>query len=343
MAKSELTTASVLAFERKIDPSDAILSAGRWDARRNTAAWRPIEIREKSIRGTISNRLKARDQDPARLDASIQSPNLQRVDVATLFGDTDTLKVRFTLRILGGTGIPSACNNAAYQSKLVETIRAYVDRDKKNRFEELAKRYATNIANARFLWRNRLGAENVEVVVSHVREGVSQKTLMFDALQFSLLAFSNDGVDELAALIADGLAGDRPVLLDIAAYARVGDGQEVFPSQELILDKGEKKGQKSKTLYAIGDVAAIHSQKIGNALRTIDTWYEGDNASPIAVEPYGSVTSQGKACRPPKGKKDFYSLLDDWVLRGNIPELAQQHFVVANLVRGGVFGEAEQG
>ena len=31
MAKTELKTASVLAFERKLDPSDALLSAGRWE------------------------------------------------------------------------------------------------------------------------------------------------------------------------------------------------------------------------------------------------------------------------------------------------------------------------
>ncbi|WP_287925542.1 type I-F CRISPR-associated protein Cas7f/Csy3, partial [Diaphorobacter sp.] len=29
----KLTTASVLAFERKLDPSDAVFHAGRWDDR----------------------------------------------------------------------------------------------------------------------------------------------------------------------------------------------------------------------------------------------------------------------------------------------------------------------
>jgi len=40
----------------------------------------------------------------------------------------------------------------------------------------------------------------------------------------------------------------------------------------------------------------MHSQKIGNALRTIDTWYEKSKESgPIAIEAYGSVTPQGEA------------------------------------------------
>ena len=88
----------------------------------------------------------------------------------------------------------------------------------------------------------------------------------------------------------------------------------------------------------------MHSQKIGNALRTIDTWYpnpDGEELGPIAVEPYGSVTSQGRAYRQPKQKMDFYSLLDGWVLNDKVPDAEQQHYVMANLIRGGVFGEKE--
>ena len=97
---TELKTASVLAFERKLDPSDALLFSGNWEGRNHSADWHSITIREKSVRGTISNRLKTTGQDPAKLDAAIQNPNLQTVDVATLPADADTLKVQFTLRVL---------------------------------------------------------------------------------------------------------------------------------------------------------------------------------------------------------------------------------------------------
>jgi CRISPR-associated protein Csy3 len=127
--------------------------------------------------------------------------------------------------------------------------------------------------------------------------------------------------------------------LQVTAFVRIGAGQEVFPSQELILDRG--RGDKSKTLYDVDGVAAIHSQKIGNAIRTIDTWYpEAAANGPIAIEPYGSVTTQGKAYRQPKEKADFYNLLDSWIIKDKTPEPAQQHFVIATLIRGGVFGEA---
>ncbi|MDX2053251.1 MAG: type I-F CRISPR-associated protein Csy3 [Polyangiaceae bacterium] len=340
MANNEISTASVLAFERKLDPSDGLFSAGNWADRKSTN-WPPVAVREKSVRGTISNRLKAKDQDPAKLDGKIQSPNLQRVDVATLPPDADTLRVKFTLRVLGGAGHPSACNSDAYQTKLLDTVNAYVN---SQGFSVLATRYAFNLANGRFLWRNRVGAEAVEVTVTQLKDGKAQDEWCFDSLKISLREFTeNAELKRLASAIEGGLAGSSHVLLQVVAHVRIGNGQEVFPSQELILDKGDKKGQKSKTLYTVRDVAGLHSQKVGNALRTIDTWYpDSAELGPIAIEPYGSVTSLGKAYRQPKQKMDFYTLLDRWVLKGESPPLEQQHYVMANLVRGGVFGESEK-
>lgn len=341
MTNDSLKTASVLAFERKLDPSDALFYAGRWDHRDDSAAWNGIAVNEKSVRGTISNRLKTKDQDPAKLDASIENPNLQKVDVAALPHEADTLKAQFTLRILSGTGTPSACNDSAYRQRLQETVQSYVQA---NGFGELARRYASNLANGRWLWRNRMGAEQVDMRIARLVDGKSEQTWRFDALSLSLRDFDTSGpaaaaLNELAQRIEAGLGGREHVLLQVTAYARLGAGQEVFPSQELILNR--ERGDKSKTLYHVQKIAGIHSQKVGNALRTIDTWYpDADELGPIAVEPYGSVTTQGKAYRQPKVKTDFYSLLDNWVLKGKAPNQGDQHFVMAVLVRGGVFGEA---
>lgn len=342
---SNKDTPSVLAFERKLDPSDAVFHAGNWQARNDAKGWEPVRLQEKSVRGTISNRLKASAQDPLKLDAAIEKPNLQTVDVAALPMDADTLRVRFTLRVLPGVGQPSACNKADYQKKLITLAQDYAAQ---HGFRELARRYAINLANGRFLWRNRVGAENVEVEVARMQQGQTEIIGRFDALSFSLRDFNmpadaQQDVQKLADLMAQGLRGEAHVLLQITAYVRLGAGQEVFPSQELILDRG--RGDKSKTLYAVGTgknaVAAMHSQKIGNALRTVDDWYQeaGENG-PIAVEPYGSVTTQGKAYRQPKGSKDdFYTLFDGWMLKDKVPSEAQQHYVMAVLIRGGVFGE----
>lgn len=207
---------------------------------------------------------------------------------------------------MAGAGTPSACNNAEYQAKLEQAVAKY---KQAQGFGELAHRYANNLANGRFLWRNRMGAEQVEVSVRQLAQGKTTKEWTFDALSLSLRAFEDTAeLKELSGVIASALAGEQHLLLEVVAYVRVGSGQEVFPSQELIMDRS--RGDKSKTLYSIGDdkTGAIHSQKLGNAIRTIDTWYPNEveeDLGPIAVEPYGSVTTRGKAYRHPKEKKIF--------------------------------------
>jgi CRISPR-associated protein Csy3 len=212
---TEIKTASVLAFERKLDPSDALFYAGSWNARTDTASWQPVQLREKSVRGSNSSRRKAKDQDPAKRDAAIENPNLQTVDVATLPAEADTLKVKFTLRVLAGTGQPSACNDADYRQKLLATVGGYVQQ---YGFAELARRYAGNLANGRFLWRNRIGAEQVEVQVAQLKDGKELTQWSFQALDFSLLdlqtpAYQSDQLGALAAVIESGLSGSAHVLL----------------------------------------------------------------------------------------------------------------------------------
>jgi CRISPR-associated protein Csy3 len=336
MTKSTIKTASVLAFERKLANSDAMMYAGNWVG---SDVWQPVLIQEKAVRGTISNRLKnAIASDPAKLDAEIQKANLQRVDVAALPFDCDTLKISFTLRVLGNLAVPSVCNDQEYQAELATVINGYIT---EQGFGELAARYAENLANGRFLWRNRMGAEAIKVCIT---SKANSKTWEFDSEAFNLRAFSQP-LGDLAGLakeIERGLTGDGFAFLTIDAFARLGNGQEVFPSQELVLDSNSKK---SKVLYQVDGGAALHSQKVGNALRTIDSWYPEaieSGLGPIAVEPYGSVTSRGKAYRQPKQKMDFYTLLDNWVTKGHKPALEQQHYVMAILIRGGVFGEKSE-
>lgn len=331
MAKhNDIKTASVLAFERKLANSDAVMLAGTWQGEE----WLPVRIQEKAVRGTISNRLKnALVSDAAKLDAEIQKANLQRVDVASLPADADTLKMRFSLRVLGNLATPSVCNDRTYQAALQEVIEGYIA---EQGFSELALRYATNLANGRFLWRNRVGAGHLRVRVQ------GSKLWEFDAHDYSLRHFDqrDSHLVALADEIAKGLTGDTFVMLNVEAFAFLGNGQEVFPSQELVLDSNS---DKSKVLYQVNGTAALHSQKIGNALRTIDTWHpHAEDLGAIAVEPYGSVTSRGIACRQPKEKMDFYTLLDNWVTKGIKPDTEQQHFVMAVLIRGGVFGEKSE-
>lgn len=331
---NKLKTASVLAFERNLDISDGFFS--QMDSSNQDSQTKPVTIKEKSVRGTISNRLKnAITNDPAKLDAEIEKANLQRVDSAALDEDCDTLVATWSCKVLPFTGKPSVCNDQEYQQALQSTVKRYLDTQG---VSELARRYAMNIANARWLWRNRVGAESITVNVTCEIGGTSHE-FHFDAKSLSLKNFDTDNSDiqKLATLIEQGLNDEAFVILYIKAFAKMGYGQEVYPSQELVLDTGKTK---SKELYQINGKAGMHSQKIGNAIRTIDTWYPAytDNGFPIAVEPYGAVTTLGTAFRQPKEKMDFYNLFDNWVLKGEAPAVDQQHYVMGVLIRGGVFG-----
>lgn len=326
--KSELTTATVLAFERNLDISDAFF--WQTNSQAETQNLTPIGINEKSVRGTISNRLKnAISNDPVKLDAEIEKANLQTVDSAALDAANDTLVVKWTCKVLPFTGKPNVCNNQDYQAKVLEVVASY-----KNvlGLRELAKRYAMNIANARWLWRNRVGAEFIQLTISNKSESVKIQ----NARDIRLNDFNADSseIQTITKWIEQGLTGEAFSVLSIEARAIVGYGQEVYPSQELVLDTGKKK---SKVLYQINNIAGMHSQKISNAIRTIDDWYT-DAEFPIAIEPYGAVTTLGKAFRQPKLKEDFYSLFDAWVLKGEQPSPENQHYVMGVLIRGGVFG-----
>jgi len=343
----------VLAFASNFSVSDGLLSAGLWSNRGDPSRFEGIRIHRQSLRGTISTRraLTAED-DPARLQHKVENANIQTVDKAALPRSADTLLLEFTLKVLPGAGVPVACGSREYAEKLAERVKAYAD---EHGFAELARRYAIQLASAYYLWRNRDAAEDVEVRIAHCVHGSIVKEWCFDALNFELGArlfdLSNQSpetvraIDELAAIIATVLKaqkGSLPAILEVQAYARLGRGQAVYPSQEL----GEEKvgDQKiSRVLYQLNNVAAIHSQKLGNPLRAIDTWYPDATAvnRALAVEAYAQVTTEATAFRAPSSKQDFYSLLDDWMEKDKPLTAEQQHYVISMLIRGGVFGKAE--
>ena len=340
MAKDKNSkVASVLAFEKKLVPSDGMMYGTTWDDRESKT---PLKLVEKSVRGTIANRLKpAIKNDPAKLNAEVEKANLQTVDSCALESEQDTLVLKFTLKVLGGIKEPSACNNSSFLKSYQEAVTGYIE---KEAFRELGLRYAINLANGRFLWRNRVGTEFIEI---EVKDLIGNKVWNFDAKSFDIRSMSSDNkeVIDLGANIAKALSSDDEFLmLEVTTYAKIGKAQEVYPSEELVLDKGA--GKKSKILYHVDNVASMHSQKLGNALRSIDTWYpefgtqSGNGA--IAIEPYGAVTNMGKAFRTPKEKQDFYTHFDKFAQGEKLDRVEDEHYVMAVLVRGGVFGQSDK-
>lgn len=334
--KTDLTL-QILAFEKSIVASDGYMYETNWDERKEACS--AIGIIEKTVRGTKASE-NASDKDK-------RESNIQTIDAAGLNISKDTLKVKFTLKFLSHVFKPSACNDIERYNKMLDMGRNYIE---KYGFEKLAVRYAYNIANGRFLWRNRVGAKNVEVIVT--TEFEEQKyEWTFDAFDYSLKEFSQDKkIKELADIIAQVFCSTEPkhLLLNIEANAQVGLGQDVYPSEEFIPNKNKNtkpnnEGKKSKVLYQVNGIAALHSQKINNAIRTIDTWYPKyeDVLEPIAIEPYGAVTILGEAFRA-DNKSSFYGLFPKYSIGEDLNNENEEHYVMAVLIRGGVFGASKK-
>lgn len=321
---------SVLAFDRKLENSDALMFSGLWKDK-GKPQWKEIAITDRRNRAVKGHKMSdAILNSPDGLQKEVEEANLAWGDDATLPHDCDTLKVSFTLRVLGNPHLPSACNKPSYQEKLKTIIEGYD-------FDELSARYALNIANGRFLWRNRICAEAVEV---HVKTQDEKKPLIFDAYQYPLrdLSSSDEHIEKLQKVIKKGLSGEGFAFVTVEAYVKLGAGQRVWPSQEMVMKI--PKGEKTRHLFKLNSCAAMHSQKIGNALRTIDTWYTENALEPIAIEPYGSVTHRGQAYRA--SRNDFYTLSKKWIIDDKALSDEEQHFVIAVLIRGGVFGESDK-
>lgn len=328
-----ITLPTVLAFDRNLEPSDGLMWSGNWSDTNPSNPWQKIELFERRNRAVKSNFKQEVLENEEELQKQVAEANLSWGDDAALDHQHDTLKLSFSLRVVSGIDKPSVCNNPEFERVYKEKISAYLSAN----IDELANRYAYNIANARFLWRNRVSAQNIKVVVSH---NSLETSIEFDAYEYSLkdTSSSNTQITELARLIKAGLLGEQKILLNINAYAQLGNGQRVWPSQEMVLNS--PPGEKSRHLFALEGHAAMHCEKIGNALRTIDDWY-GDFAkvqTPIAVEAYGSVTQRGKAYR--SNRDDFKTLLLKWLNDKELTD-SDKHFVVAMLIRGGVFGEGD--
>lgn len=333
---------TVLAFDRNLEPSDGVMFSGNWKDIDNEKSWQPIPLFDRRNRAVKSNFKQEVLENEEELQKQIAEANLSWGDDASLKHGQDTLRLSFSLRIVAGLQTPTACNNTEFESRINEVISAYV----KSNMMILAERYAYNIANGRFLWRNRVGAEQIKIRVNG--KGLNG-IIEFNAYDYSLAQTTSDNakVKHLAEAIQAGFTGEEIIILKIDAFAKLGGSQRVWPSQEMVLNAS--KGEKSRHLFSLNDVqgvdnvAAVHCEKIGNALRTIDDWYPDyeKTKKPIAIEAYGSVTQRGVAYR--SARNDFKTLLLKWLDPEKSASLTDtdKHFVVAMLIRGGVFGEGE--
>ena len=343
---------SLLSFTGSIDPSVFAMFALYSENR-----VRPIEVDITTVRGTISNHSNEDiEEQLAKNEKSPNNPNIQRIEIAHLPTDSETLLIKGSVNFLANSLGPNACNEGGFTDAHTKFIETY---KQKGGYEILAERYFMNLVNGAILWRNRYG-KNVETEIEY--EGNPQ-VFQADDIDFnnSLSINSIKTKDKqkeaktIIAAIARALKGELGqyacLQLNINARSTLGFGQDVYPSQEFS-EKSirDRAGQEISKVLAKMELkngkkqAVMHSQKIGNAIRTIDDWYEKNAPYPLAVEPYGVDQAAQKALR--KGT-NFYKymvkleqLADQMNQEDHIPDAA--HFVAACFVRGGVFSKAKE-
>ena len=339
MAKLELP--SMLNYTRSIIPSN-----GLFTCKGNNADCGPVLITRQTQRGTISNYSgidrsgqKSKTEQEKLLDP--KNANIQTIDVCYLPETCDCFQLNFSLTFSGQSRQPGACNVPVFFERLETFAELYSNL---GGYSELAGRYLTNVINGRWMWRNRYATEKKVTITED--DGTTTIFTVENALDHDYSQHQRFAT--LRDKIADALSGkDLPLRLRVSGEGNLGFGQEVYPSQEFAEGK-EGKVLASKT-HQVGKQAAMHSQKIGNAIRTIDTWHKkAQQYGAIAIEPYGVVQQRAEAVRlPNETKDDLYSHLID--IEDMINSLQQgtisprEHYVMARLIRGGVYsGESKK-
>lgn len=357
---SELTfkkLPGVLAFQRGVVISDALFFNVCEDGQT------PVMVVRHGIRGTQNLNKDGDAEKSTAANAKRQEvSNIQTTDTAKLDANAQALAVRFSLRFLDLKDVLFACAPSSTDAddlvrQYRDSVTSFIERAKtSDGLNEVAARFARNIVNGRWLWRNRTIARHITVRISVAGKALAS----FDALATPLNHFNDISTDErkVATYIADGLRGDDDAGLDIEAQLDFGvrGALEVFPSQNYVEDK--PRGF-ARPLYCLGAPERIHSrngmefestrtmghaalrdQKIGNALRTIDTWYPryAEHGRPLPVEPNGASLEAQEFFRDRKTSAFEFARC----LNTLDPASPEGMFMIASLIRGGVFSGGKE-
>jgi CRISPR-associated protein Csy3 len=352
MAKAKTTDATsfetgMLSFARSLQISEGVFFGLAGETRI------PVEVLEKGVRGQTAN-----DLSPGNRKEAANS-NIQTVEFAVLPQGCTAVELDFSVRILPKAMKPHACGNTAVGDAYRNLAEEYA---RVGGFGVLAELYAWNIANARFAWRNRFQADASKVTVIYSGEKIAFDPAILslddvadrDEMAAALVTGDRAALDRFIDGISRGLTSS-PFCFDVTWTGEMVAGQEIFPSQEYIR---EEKAQKDLSrVYAklpvffrgreIGQ-ASMHSQKIGAALRHIDIWHGDEEYGAIAVNPYGGVQETAAVLR--REKISFYDIRkksEEVLASIRTAQSASEipgsiHFMMANLVRGGVFGSSNK-
>lgn len=357
---SESKKGSVISVMRGINVSDAPMSS--WLPNDKTL---PIAVMRHGIRGT---------QNPTKSQADgAQVSNIQITETAKTSADAVGLHLRFSLQTTPLRKLVMACDQAQERQKIDAFLRKA---ESSEELMELCRRYARRIMTGSFFWRNLTLAQELEITATCEGQSVSvQGQQAFDLAERRFTDYV-DAELKLAQWLQRSFTTTDNIGegIDITAklkFAYAG-AMEVYPSQVYVSDKPKgfarplykldplapeelvrlRKDEDGRTLVDSIPMgrAAIRDQKVGNAIRTIDTWYGDGNQPPIAIEPNGASLSSNAFFRDFKSGTSFFDLrprLEELTTQmqeigSGAPPSADAMFMLAVFIRGGVLGDSKE-
>lgn len=341
----------IFAVQRGIILSDAVFY-NAVDGKEQS----PVKVVRHGVLGT---------QNVVGKEKDVKNP--QRTESAKTEADANGLIVTFSLSTIDLRQSVYACSEPDWKSAVLGFIERHENSEE---LHELCRRYARNILNGRWLWRNRLLGRSITIQATSTKY---QKTIAVDALKIPFNSFGNYSAEEqeLGGWLHESFAGSIDTI-HVRAHLDFGmtGSIEVFPSQNMVMKK-EKPDGFARSLYKLDrmsrydlfklvdetqadrymadmidmGIAALRDQKVSNAIRTIDTWYEGSgDAAPIPIEPLGANIERNMIMRPPSSANNLFYLLPR--VLPTAPQTGQFNadaaFVLANLIRGFVGSEKDE-
>ena len=200
----------VLAFQRAVVISDAVFE--------NTDEG-PLPVIRHGIRGT-------QNQSNAK-----KVSNIQDTDSAKLTQDSSVLIARFSFRALPLKKSLSAVNGEAAQvfKKTLEAFLAQIENSESLR--DVASRIVANVCTGRWLWRNRVSAEKIDIKIRVRDEVIECSGFDYPLNDFKLPPGATKVVDALI----DGFCDRTSPLITAEAHVDFGvPSTEVYPSQNYI-------------------------------------------------------------------------------------------------------------
>ncbi|PNH79169.1 type I-F CRISPR-associated protein Csy3 [Vibrio diazotrophicus] len=337
-----------LSYMKSIAPSDVVFFVNWPDGSKT-----PLQFTSRVTLGMMEGSARAY-KDNGEIDKNISEyylaqGNPHEIDYCCVPYGAESIECEFSVSFTSHLRKPFKCSDPEVKGTLIQLIKLY---EENIGWNELATRYLENICSGRWLWKNTETALSVSIYLKPWPWKHAQQIISFEDIRQNYTERGSfkkhQSWDLLIKLICDSfLQSNGLCLFEVSATMLFGKQAHLYPSQQF---KESIKGEKSRvyqTTLVNGQVSPIIGcYKAGAAIATIDNWYP-DAEEPIRISHYGAHKHDIYCYRHPKTGKDLFTLLeniDTYIKQLNTKEdllpketIHDLHFIVANLIKGGLF------